>query len=509
MDNYILNAIFLIIFNLEILYMMSVYQQNQYYIVKYLRTLFRKGMFLTFSGFILLFLSLFLKNNYIISTFALIVCVVIGVVYRYKFARMKVKFRFTPRMIRFFSLAFILNLASFSLLNIFISAPYVILSVCIIFSRFSLIIFHFILMPFEWQIRRGFIFKAEHKLSDCNVITIGITGSYGKTSAKNILNGILKNHFYTLQTPASFNTPLGIAKTINDKLTPLHEIFIAEMGAYKIGEIQEICDFVHPKMGIITTIGKAHLESFGGIENIQIGKFELAECLPNDGLMVINADDINSVNYKIKNDCSVISYGISNSANLQAYDIQVTTSGVNFTVNYLDSEYKFESKLLGLHSVYNILAATSIAIRLGIEMDKIVASVKTLQPIKHRLELVNHGEYILIDDSFNSNPSGAKMAVETLAQMDGYRVIMTPGMIEYGNEEFELNYQLGLQITEGVDFAIIVGEARQIPFVKAFEERNFKKYIVVKDVLKGFETFRNIIEDNKVLLIENDLPDIY
>ena len=177
-----------------------------------------------------------------------------------------------------------------------------ILAICIFLNPIMVFIAKVINTPIEKCVYYYYMNKAKKKLkSMTNLKVIGITGSYGKTSSKNILSDILNIKYDALPTPRNLNTPNGLMITINNHLDKFNDIFIAEMGAYVVGEIKELCDLVHPKYGILTRIGTAHLESFGSEENIIKGKFELIESLPSDGFAILNGDDEKQVNYKLKN----------------------------------------------------------------------------------------------------------------------------------------------------------------------------------------------------------------
>ncbi len=477
------------------------YQQNQYIILRYLKTLVRKQRFISIPGVLALLLILFV-NNEIVTLTGLFIIMVVAYVIEYN-KNYKVKFNFTARMKR---LAIVI-LACLFVVTGFL--PNIIVAIILSFSGFVFGIFHYLLLPVETHLKKGFIKKAKTNLAAANVRVVGITGSYGKTTSKNILYDILKNDVHTLPTPKSFNTPMGLAITINNELTPLHEVFIAEMGAYKIGEIQENCDIVSPDIAIITSIGKAHLESFGSQENILNGKFELVESLPSNGLAVINADDELMMSYEVKNDCCIKTYSIDNDSDLKAYNILTTSNGLSFCVEVDGKEYFIKTKLLGKHNVYNILACMLVALHLGVDIERIVKNISTVNVISHRLELRKARGATIIDDAFNSNPVGAKEAAITLGQMEGYRVAMTPGMIELGDDEFELNKQFAIQLSENADLVYVVSKSRSKPFIEGFNEVGYTNYLVVDTVDEGFNRFFALKEEKKVLLIENDLPDIY
>lgn len=489
-----------LIFCVEVYKNIIIYQQNQYIIKRYLKTIVRKTRLISGVGLIALLLVIIIKNSFI-ELLLLLMLLFISVVVEYN-KHYKVKFKFTFRMKRFFATIILVVIVA----TIFVREY---AAIIILLNSLFLVLMHYVNMPMESYIRKSFINKARKKLSSTHAKVVGITGSYGKTTSKNILYDILKKSKYTLPTPASFNTPMGISITINNELTSLHEVFIAEMGAYVVGEIKENCDVVSPDIAIITSIGSAHLESFGSRENILKGKFELVESLPKDGLAVLNADDEVMMSYEIKNQCNILTYSIENESDLRAYDVKSTVDGVVFKFDYENETYTAKSKLLGKHNVYNILACILVARHLDIPMSEIITSIKDVNVISHRLELRKSVGSTIIDDAFNSNPVGAAEAANVLGQMDGYKVAMTPGMVELGEEEYELNKVFAKQLAANADFVYVVGKNRSKPFVDGFEEVGYTNYVIVANVDEGFRKFFSIKDANKILLIENDLSDIY
>ncbi|MBD9098797.1 UDP-N-acetylmuramoyl-tripeptide--D-alanyl-D-alanine ligase [bacterium] len=350
-----------------------------------------------------------------------------------------------------------------------------------------------------------------------NLKVVGITGSYGKTSSKNILADILNSKYVTLPTPKNLNTPYGLIITINNHLDKFTEVFIAEMGAYKTGEIKQLCDMVKPKYGILTKIGTAHLETFGSEENIQKTKFELIESLPLDGVGVLNKDDPKQVSYKLKNKCKILWIGIENKdVDVHASDIKCSNVGTSFKVKFKteDKEYSFETKLLGNHNVYNILAGLALGYELGISIDKLQQAVKNIKPVEHRLELKRLGTFYQIDDAYNSNPVGAKGAIDVLAMMPGKRIVVTPGMVELGEKEDYYNEKFGEQIAEkgNIDYVVLIGKKKTLPIKKGLEKKNYNmdNVIVYNNVKEAYNFIRGIdTKDEVYALFENDLPDTY
>lgn len=368
-------------------------------------------------------------------------------------------------------------------------------------------------IPIEIMVYNHYLKQAKLHLSKRpNLKIVGITGSYGKTSSKNILNDILNSKYVSYTTPKSFNTPNGIIKTINDDLDKFNEIFIVEMGACKLGDIDELCDIVHPKYGIITSIGLAHLETFKTEENIIKGKFELIENLPKDGIAILNKDDIKQVNYRLKNKIKTIWIGISNKdADIYAEDIKMSNEGLSFNVVIDKKKYKFETILLGRHNVYNILGAIALGLEFDIEIEKLQRAVRKLKPTEHRLELKEQNGIYIIDDAYNSNPVGAKSAVEVLSMMPGKKIIVTPGMIELGEKEYELNKEFGRQMAKVADEIILVGEKQTKPILDGIKEEkyNINNVHVINNVKDSYLLLNKLKSGPTYALYENDLLDTF
>jgi len=391
-----------------------------------------------------------------------------------------------------------------------------IVTILVYLNRFVMWIVNIINKPVEKCVFLYYKTKAQNKLkSMSNLKVVGITGSYGKTSSKNILSDILNIKYNALPTPRNLNTFYGLMITVNNHLTKFDDIFIAEMGAYTKGEIKGLCKLVKPKYGILTTIGKAHLESFGSEENIQTAKFELIESLPLDGIGVLNMDDEKQVSYNLKNKCQIIWIGIDNEkADVRATDIKCSKEGTSFNIILKGDKkkYPFTTKLLGKHNVYNILASVALGRKFGISIEQLQQAVLGVKPVPHRLELKPLGKFYQIADDYNSNPVGAKNAVEVLGMMPGLKVVVTPGMIELGKDEERLNEEFGSQIAEVADYVVLIGEKRTKPIYNGLIKKNFdkKRIVVYNDVRDAFPYIDTLTGKQDVYaLFENDLPDTY
>ena len=374
----------------------------------------------------------------------------------------------------------------------------------------------FILMPVEKRINGKYRKEAVDILKSMPELkVIGITGSYGKTSTKHYLHRILSEQFETLMTPGSYNTPMGVIRTVREMMKPYTEIFICEMGAKQKGDIKEICDIVNPSEGIITAVGPMHLETFKSIENVQATKFELADAIPQEGFVVVNNDFALCASRDVSN-TRCIRYASSNpeGADYVAEDIRYTADGTSFKVRTPEGkEMEFHTRLVGECNVSNLLAAIIVALKLGVTEEKIRYAVGQISQVEHRLSIARTpGGLTIIDDAFNSNPSGAKMAVDVLSQFkEGKRIIVTPGMIELGERQYELNKALGRYMGENVDVAVIVGEYNRDALTEGLEESRLRKeniYIAdtfaeAQNILKG------LLRPGDTILYENDLPDSF
>lgn len=363
--------------------------------------------------------------------------------------------------------------------------------------------------PLEKLINRHYINDAKKRLaSSPELRIIGVTGSYGKTSMKMILSAILEESFSVLPTPDSYNTTLGVVRTIRERLRPTHEIFVCEMGARNPGDIREICDIVHPVAGIITSVGPQHLESFKTVENVLKTKLELADALPEDGLLLVNAD------CEYLSECkNAVGYGINN-GQWRAADIKVSPAGSEFTIHGPGNVCgHFHTKLIGRHNVLNITGAVAAAFLSGVTMDRITAAVARLECVPHRLQLLGGGGRWVIDDAYNSNPAGAAAALEALSGFDAAKILVTPGMVELGSKQYDYNREFGEQAARTADFVALVGEKQTRPILDGLRlggmpDDRIKVCSTLEEAIDAADSF-DTGGRARVILLENDLPDNY
>ncbi len=457
-------------------------------------------------------LSITITIYYLILTYLLLK--------KYKHEQVKKPLVFTGRIKRMCLTIFILYLIP--ILTIFLNFDqdlvfmyYFIIGSLIYFNYYIVYLANIINKPLEKLVYLYYKNKANRKLKSLSKMeVIAVTGSYGKTSTKNIISDILNVKYIAFPTPQNFNTNYGLIRTINEYIDKYNDYFVAELGAFRRGDIKSRASIVKPKYGILTKIGTAHLDTFGSIENTTKTKFELIESLPSDGIAFLNIDDELQVNYHLKNKVKVVWYGLSVEADVYASDIKYSSDGMSFKVHFKNDKksYDFTTKLLGESNVYNILAGIAVGKELGLSIAELQRGVLQIKPIEHRLQIKKYGQITYIDDAYNSNPVGSKMALDVLKLMPGKKVIITPGMIEMGNKQYEVNYNFGKYIADSVDLAILVGIEQTKPIQKGLLDSKFDKdkLLMLNDVKEAISIAQNYFPNKETyILLENDLPDIF
>lgn len=499
-------------------------QQNSNRNDRYRRWMKESGESTRPSRLLAMISALFFLVGFSNNVFAIGLALILSIFNIYNLLRAKYKkpLVFTKRAIRIYITAIALSLVFVFAITLWgvdftqkcICASFAFMAVYAI--SYDFIIFaNWLLKPIENRINKKYYDEAAAILKSMpDLKIIGITGSYGKTSTKHYLHRILSEKFDVLMTPGNFNTTLGVIRTVREHMKPYNQVFIVEMGAKQKNDIREICELVHPQMGIITAVGPQHLESFGTIENVQATKFELADELPSDGLIVVNNDFEHIASRKVDNTrCQ--RYGIENDkADNYVKDLSYTSSGTAFTIVFADGkELHLTTKLVGRCNISNIVAAVIIARALGVDDDKIRYAVSKIEQVEHRLNIKHiPGGIIIIDDAYNSNPVGSAMALEVLGSFDsGKRIIITPGMIELGDDQYKLNKEFGQKIADAADIAIIVGNYNRDAIKGGLESAGMlPQNIHYTDTFnQAQQIMLSIAQKGDVVLYENDLPDTF
>jgi UDP-N-acetylmuramoyl-tripeptide--D-alanyl-D-alanine ligase len=374
-----------------------------------------------------------------------------------------------------------------------------------------------LLAPFEASVQARYWREARAALQRINPTVIAVTGSYGKTSVKHILGHVLETAGPTLITPGSVNTAMGIARVIRERLGAHHRYFVVEMGAYGIGSIRHLCALTPPCIGIISAIGKAHYERFKSLDAVAHAKFELAEAVRDNGGTVVVASDVLQFawprEFVERHGDIVVTVGADDASTLFIRSLRQEAEGIVAQVFWRGTGYELRAPLFGLHQGGNIALAFAAACSLGLSPEDIVASLKTIPQIAHRLEVKRQGDGpIVIDDAYNSNPVGFASALgllDALRRPGGRRILVTPGMAELGSEHEAEHARIGHLAAAHVDVLVAVAPHRVAPLVAAFSHAAPERAIVSCPNFADAQTWldRNLA-GHDVVLIENDLPDI-
>jgi UDP-N-acetylmuramoyl-tripeptide--D-alanyl-D-alanine ligase len=372
------------------------------------------------------------------------------------------------------------------------------------FSFFYLFFLHYISLFIERIIFSKYLKSARRKI--VGKLVIGVTGSCGKTSVKNMIYDVLINKFNVSKTPKSFNNRVGIVKGMNEEINAFDDFFICEYGVDKKGEMDKLIKIVKPKIAIITQIGNQHLLTFKSIDNILNEKVKLIEKLDSDGIGIINNDNkyLREYNYSHKN---IIRYGIESRADVMGNNIFIDSSHTEFDLYIKDKFMKRVSiSALSRHSVENTLAVVCVLLALNLDIEFILNYIGKVKVTPHRLEHKFIDGVEIIDDSFNSNIKGFKDAVELLGTSSKYKIVITPGIIEQGNNNFNVSKEIARYLTD-VDFVCLVSDNAK--YIKEeFNNLKFYKYKEFDRFIDAFKYAKEISEE-KIILIENDLPNIY
>lgn len=357
---------------------------------------------------------------------------------------------------------------------------------------------------YENSHNKKYVERARVKLAHTDAIKIGVTGSFGKTSVKNILAAMLEEKYAVLATPASYNTPMGVAKCVNEYAGKPYEIFIAEMGARNTGDIKELCDMVKPQYSVLTGICEQHLETFGSLENVIKTKGEIIFGTREGGTVVIGKSENTD---KIVTDSSrdVVRVGEEAIQNLVC-----TCEGTSFTLCFAGVELPIHTALLGKHSAENIVLAAVTALKLGVEPEKIAAVCEKLDYVPHRLQVIKNGDVTVLDDGYNANVNGAAEAVEVLRSFPGRKIIVTPGLVELGILEEKANAAFGATLV-GLDEIVLVGETLVNTVKDGYLEAGGKQetLTVVPTLAEAQRWLKNNVRAGDTVLFLNDLPDVY
>jgi len=425
------------------------------------------------------------------------------------------KLVFTQKILTLISLSLLISVFLISTIYYLLTpAHYLLFLIWYLIIFFSylplLLVSYFLIFPIDYLIKFLIVFFATKKIAQFpKIIIIGIAGSYGKTSFKEMLFTILSQKFNVVKTPESFNTPLGISQTILKKLNQNTQIFIVEMGEYYPGDIKKICQIAKPNIAIITGINEAHLERLKTLQNTVATIFEVAQNMEQKGLLILNEK-----NELIKKHFSefiksqeVYLYG---NQYKQIKDIQFREDLPGYSIDF--SGLCLLS-ILGEYNLYNLDAIIYLAQKLKMTDEEIKESINKIKPVPHRLQpLFNRQNNILmIDDSYNGNPHGVEEAIKTLSLFKRRKIYVTPGLVEMGKKKQQVHEQIGKSLAKVADLVILTKNSVTPYIEKSLLKNNFapEKIVTFHSGNETYAKLGKILQSGDVILLQNDWPDNY
>jgi len=529
--NYSFNFIFIILsflfFLINLLWHLQVLQILEYFNFKFLRWIKKNYSSYLLKNYLLIFIILlnliFLfinKNiflNYFIKLFSIFIIFLLLIqnyqIYKKRKKLSKKGLVFTKRLNRILYL----NIISFILLTFltylyFQNYIFILIPIYLTILPFFILLLNLLILPFEKIINNYYFNDAIKKIKKLKPFIIAITGSYGKTSTKFFINQMLQEKFKTYMTPESYNTAMGITKVIRKNLNEEDKIFIVELAENEVGGFKRLLKLIEPNISVITSIGIQHLEEFGKEDRIykEIDHFiSYSLSSENCELIVLNGDDeylSKHSNSKIKK-CS-----IEKESDFYGKIIETNLYGSKLILNFGNQEILCETKIIGKETLRNIIISSCVAYKMGLSLDDISNYIKNLKPAPHRLNVIESGNLIVIDDAYNSNPVGARMALDLLSTYNkGRKIIITPGFIDLGKKEYEENKKFGEYMVDKVDYIFLVGGKRTKSIYEGIINKNFRKenVFVFKNFFEANEYLKKFLKPDDAILFENDLPEIF
>lgn len=352
---------------------------------------------------------------------------------------------------------------------------------------------------FENARNKKFVKRAGTVLNETEIIRVGVVGSYGKTSVKNILKTILSEKYAVVETPASYNTPIGIAKTVFSPEFANKQVLIAEIGARKAGDVSQLCALVKPDYAIFTGVCEQHIETFGSIENVLKEKSEILKC---GAKKVVCGNGLRGA----------VEENESTAFACETKDVTLALTGTRFVLTLGDEEIAVNTKLLGAGAVENIALAATLAYEMGLTVAEIARGIEKIQPVPHRLQLMENGGVYILDDGYNCNIVGAKGALEVLSTHTGRKCVVTPGIVECGILEERINGELGAALAAAdTDLIILIGQTLVQPIKDGYLQAGgaVEKLQSACTLADGQKLLADWVQAGDAVLFLNDLPDVY
>ncbi len=519
--NFVLLIAFLLFAARRLLTYLHIYQQEEYDFTRFLRWLIVRRSFdrRATLGIFVIGLGQYFRgfSGFVAFLLAAVVLLLITLVEKDPRSAAKKPLSMTARAKRIYAVASVFVIAV--ALVICLSAPLVMVWILAVqFIPFSLAAANLGLKPYEASVQKHFWLEAHQKLLSLKPTIVGITGSYGKTSTKHLLGHILEMQAPALITPGSVNTPMGIARIVRERLAAHHRFFVCEMGAYGPGSIERLCRLAPPDVAVITAIGMAHYERFKTLDTVARTKFELAEAVAQKNGVLIVAEQALEFDYarnfvRRYAEKSVI-VGAHPESTLRIVSTAQTQDGIQAEVTWRGAAYMLQSPIYGEHHISNMAVAFAAACSLGVSADDAIVALRSVPQIAHRLEVKKGPAGArLIDDAYNSNPVGFASGLRLLNALNtnsGRRILVTPGMVELGPAHDDEHRKIGRLAAQSADILLPVSPERIQTLTAAYADSNPTGTIIP---CPDFATAQRWLDANlaaaDVVLLENDLPDLY
>jgi UDP-N-acetylmuramoyl-tripeptide--D-alanyl-D-alanine ligase len=291
-----------------------------------------------------------------------------------------------------------------------------------------------------------------------DVQVVGITGSVGKSTTKELVAEVLSQRYNTLKNKGNLNNEIGLPLTLLS-LTPGHERAVLEMGFYVPGEIALLCELACPLMGLLTNVGTVHAERAGDQEIIARGKAELVQSLPPDGWAILNYDDpwIKPMNSQTR--ARVFYYGLDPAADLWADNVEgLGLEGIRFRLHYHGEMLHLRVPLIGRHSVHTALRAAAVGLLDGLTWQEIVEGLRSASTQLRLIAVRSESGALLLDDTYNASPESMLAALNLLSEMEGRKVAVLGDMLELGRYEWHGHEMVGIRAAEVAQVLVTVGE---------------------------------------------------
>jgi UDP-N-acetylmuramoyl-tripeptide--D-alanyl-D-alanine ligase len=495
------------------------YQLSAYHIPEYFRNI-KKSLILKLSiwsaaSFLILLglnhaLKLLNGHYYLLGLVAFVV-IMTALSVKQLVKKYKTPLKFTHRILRFLFILFLINFGFWlGIVYALFKIPVINYSVIGLTSITNYLlcgVSAVIAAPVESLLQTKYIYLAKKKIASMpNLKIIGITGSFGKTSVKFILQKLLEDRYKVCASPNSYNTPMGLCRAVNENLKPDDQIFIAEMGARRRGDVAKLCEIAPPDIAVITAIGEQHIATFKNINMVAKTKYEIVENLKPQGLAVFNCHSPIVIDLYNKTIQDKLPVGTGDSFAYYS-EPQTFNRGSKFKLTIDNQTIDCVTALLGIHNIGNITLAAAVAYKLGASLEEIAQKITELKPAPHRLQLIESGGMTIIDDSFNANLEGAKAALDVLKSFLQKKIVITAGLVDMGKRQKSVNEELGKYIAGAADWCIITGP-NSLYIYDGLVKANFSpKRIRACDNLNQAVNILNSISGSKVVLFQNDLPD--